>query len=82
MTLPWRRKTPLLIAIARTAAQIKRCHGVMRELRPHFKRTQTFLERDSGVQRFDARRFYFREGMKIASPFFHEGRNAEGEINP
>jgi GNAT superfamily N-acetyltransferase len=145
MTQP-RRERRSRIAIARTPMQIRRCHEVMRELRPHFKtapgfvarvrrqqrqgyclafieadgevravagyryleslfsgkflyvddlvtrasaRSQGFggqlldwlvteaaargyeqLELDSGVQRFDAHRFYFAKRMKIAAYHF------------
>ncbi len=37
----------------------------------------TELELDSGVQRFDAHRFYFREGMHISSHHFRMGVEPE-----
>jgi GNAT superfamily N-acetyltransferase len=146
MTSARRERSSSRIGIARTPAQIRRCHAVMRELRPQVQAAQTFVQRirrqqrqgyllafveaegeiravagyryleslfsgkflyvddlvtsesarsqgwggalldwlleqaaaqgcdqlelDSGVQRFDAHRFYFTRRMKIASYHF------------
>lgn len=143
------RKTDYRIAIAKTRADVRRCFPVMRELRPHFKKADKFvqqvlrqqrggyllafleaggevravagyrfleslfsgkflyvddlvtcdrdrsrgfggvlldwlveqarghgcanLELDSGVQRFDAHRFYLRKRMNISSYHFRIG---------
>lgn len=141
-----RAKAQAVIRLAKTPAEISRCHAVMRELRPHFATAKNFvqqvqrqqqqgyllagveaegeiravagyryleslfsgkfiyvddlvtlprdrsrgfggllldwlvaqarlhgcqqLELDSGVQRFDAHRFYFRQQMKISAYHF------------
>ena len=39
------------IALARTSLQIRRCHAIMRELRPHFKTARGFVERVRRQQR-------------------------------
>ncbi len=46
-----RPEKTLRITVARTSAQVKRCHPVMRELRPHCKRPQDFVERVRRQQR-------------------------------
>ncbi len=37
------KKSALQIAIAQTAEQIRRCHPVMRQLRPHYPRASEFV---------------------------------------
>jgi GNAT superfamily N-acetyltransferase len=39
------------IAVAKTAEDIRRCHPVMRELRPHFDDAEKFIERVQRQQR-------------------------------
>ena len=41
MTKP--RRAPAKISIAQTAEQIRRCHSIMRQLRPHFARADEFV---------------------------------------
>ncbi len=50
MSSPGRGKKPRIV-IARTPKQIRRCHPVMRQLRPHFKTAQGFVERVRAQQR-------------------------------
>ena len=45
------RASKFRIAIARTPAEIGRCHKVMRELRPHFATRAKFVERVRRQQR-------------------------------
>src|ERR1700687_4009587 len=53
MSLPAKskRRKNHRIAIAKTPAEIRRCHPVMRELRPHFAKPQKFIERVQRQQR-------------------------------
>lgn len=46
-----RSGSPQRIRLAKTRAQIARCHAVMRELRPHFQKRAQFVERVRRQQR-------------------------------
>jgi len=49
-----------------TDSEIENCFTVMAEWRPHL------VERDSGIQRSQAHKFYFAQGFTIAGYHFTE----------
>jgi len=58
----------------KTDDEVASTYAVMRQLRLHLAEEGCGrLQLDSGVQRADAQRFYFREGMSISAYHFSKG---------